>query len=296
MLKSMTGFGSFKIKNNEFEIKTDIKSVNNRYLDIQVKGPKTLIFIEDEIKKVISSKVNRGKIDVFIDLSYLDSSNIDFNIDFDLLKKYDDALSEMSDLIKLEKSYSVIDMLKLDSNILLLERKDLSENQSFVDLCLSCIDQASTNLLEMKTQEGYNIECDLKNKLTDVETIVKKIESYSEDIVKTKVQLLRQRVEDILSDEKVPLDEEKLVNEIVFYSDKLAIDEELVRLNSHLDLFHTMLEDSASNGKKIDFLIQEMNRETNTIGSKSANIDITKEVIELKSIIEKMREQVQNIE
>lgn len=296
MLKSMTGFGSFKIKNDEFEIKTDIKSVNNRYLDLQVKAPKTLAFIEDDIKKVISSKINRGKVDVYMDIHYLDSSNTDFNIDFDLLKKYDESLGQMSDFTNLDKSYSVIDIIKLDPNILLLERKDLSENKSFVDLCLTCVEEACGNLLEMKTQEGYNIECDLKNKLAEVKAIVDNIEKYSEDLVKVKVESLRERINEILSDESVPLDEDRLVNEIVFYSDKLAIDEELVRLNSHLDLFNTMLTDQNSNGKKIDFLIQEMNRETNTIGSKSANIEITKEVIELKSLIEKMREQVQNIE
>lgn len=296
MLKSMTGFGSYKIKDNEFEIKVDIKSVNNRYLDIQVKGPKSLAFMEEDIKNVISSKINRGKIDVFIDIQFLDSSNIDFNIDYNLLKKYNDSLTDLSNLSNLEKSFSVLDILRFDSNILLIERKDLNDNKTFVDLCLSCVDKACSNLLEMKIQEGYNIEYDLKNKLANVKELINKIEDFSEDLVSIKVQSLKERINGILSEENVPLDEDRLLNEIVFYSDKLDIDEEIVRLKSHLDLFNAMIADENSNGKKIDFLIQEMNRETNTIGSKTNSINVTKEVIELKSILEKIREQVQNIE
>lgn len=296
MIKSMTGFGTHKLSSENYEIKADIKSVNNRYLDIQIKGPKSIVFMEDELKRVISSKVSRGKIDCFVDIRFLNRSDNEFQIDYSLLKNYSDIINDMSSIIHISKDFNIIDLLKFDNNLLKIEKKELSEDSIFISLCKECIEKATLNFLEMKLQEGYNIGCDLKDKLLLIESIVSDIELKSKNLVNASVKILRERIAGILSEDNIPLDEDRLVNEIVFYSDRLSIDEEIVRLKSHINLFFTMLNDENSNGKKMDFLIQEMNRETNTIGSKSSSVEITNDVINLKSIIEKLREQVQNIE
>lgn len=296
MLKSMTGFGTYKNSNENYEIKVDIKSVNNRYLDIQIKGPKSIIFLEDELKKIISNKVNRGKIDVFIDIKYLNKKSSNFQIDEGLLENYLENISKINKIINSDTKISAIDLLKYDNSILSLEKTELSEDDSFVEICRECVDLASTKFLEMKLQEGYNIQYDLNKKLKELSSIVEKIDAASENIVENNVYSLKSRVLEILDSMDVKLDNDRLTNEIVFYTDRLSIDEELVRLKSHIELFDSNLNDDNSNGKKMDFIIQELNRESNTIGSKSSNSEITNDVINMKSIIEKMREQVQNIE
>lgn len=296
MLKSMTGFGTHKEKNDEFEIKVDIKSVNNRYLDIQIKGPKSIAFLDDELKKIISKNVNRGRIDVFIDIKFLNKKSSEFQVDYNLLESYLDKIKDISNFMNIENTFSPIDLLKYDNNILTMEKSELSEDLGFVSLCKKCVEAATSKFLEMKYQEGYNIEYDLNKKLTELKYIIEKIEGESKLIVQKNIEALKLRIKEILDLDGISLDEDRLVNEIVFYSDKLSIDEEIVRLKSHLDLFKSILTDEISNGKKLDFIIQELNRETNTIGSKSSNVDITNEVISMKSAIEKMREQVQNIE
>lgn len=296
MLKSMTGFGTHKVSNEDYEIKIDIKSVNNRYLDIQIKCPKSMIFLEDEIKRTISNYASRGKIDIFIDLKYLSKNTYDFKINKDLAETYISNLREIDSLLGSNSNYSSLDLVRFDSNLMIIDKVNLNEDKSFIELCLNCVNSSSRKFLEMKEQEGYNIQYDLNSKLVELKTIVDRIESLSSNVVKENINSLKVRIKDFLQSEDVSLNQDRLVNEIVFYSDKLSIDEELVRLNSHIKLLKDILNKEESNGKKMDFIIQELNRETNTIGSKSNNSQITNEVIDMKSIIEKMREQVQNIE
>lgn len=296
MIKSMTGFGTHTIISEEFDIKVDVKSVNNRYLDIQIKGPRSILFLDDELKKIISDKVNRGKVDVFIDIKSKGNYNLDLEIDYKLLDIYKEKLSELTKYMNLGREFNIFDLLHYDKDILNSQIIDLSENEFFINTCKECIEMASIKFLEMKLQEGYNIEYDLNSKLDELSNTVDYIEKLSKDVVSSNVNELKKRILEILYKEDVQLDEDRLINEIVFYTDKLAIDEEIVRMRSHIDLFKKVLNDEISSGKKLDFLIQEMNRETNTIGSKSANIDIINYIIDMKAIIEKMREQVQNIE
>lgn len=296
MIRSMTGYGSHKIITNNFEIKIDLRSVNNRYLDIIIRAPKSMLFIEDQLKKIISNKISRGKIDVFIDIKFIGDYDINLAIDYNLAEKYKLKLDELSEYLNIESEINVFDLVNYDQKILSLERMDLSENSEFIDSCIECIDIASSNLLEMKSQEGYNIVHDLKGKLDDLSLLLDEVESVSKTVVETNIEALKSRIQEFLDKEDVEIDEDRLVNEIVFYTDKMAIDEEIVRLRSHIDLFKENLNNDYSTGKKLDFLTQEMNRETNTIGSKSASINITDNVIQMKTIIEKIREQVQNIE
>lgn len=296
MIKSMTGFGTHTIINDEFDIKVDIKSVNNRYLDVQIKGPKSLFFLDDELKKIITKDANRGKIDIFIDIKSKGIYDMSLEIDYSLLDLYKNNLNVLIDYLKIDNNFQIFDLLAYDKDILSSKRVDLSENELFVTSCIECITKASSNFLEMRIQEGYNIEYDLNTKLKELSLILEKIELVAKDVVNANVNSLKERILEILNQDNVKLDEDRLINEIVFYTDKLSIDEEIVRLKSHINLFKNILVDDISSGKKLDFLIQEMNRETNTIGSKSASIDITNFIIDMKSIIEKMREQVQNIE
>lgn len=296
MIKSMTGFGTHTIINDEFDIKVDIKSVNNRYLDVQIKGPKSLFFLDDELKKIITKDANRGKIDIFIDIKSKGIYDMSLEIDYSLLDLYKNNLNVLIEYLKIDNNFQIFDLLAYDKDILSSKRVDLSENELFVTSCIECVTKASSNFLEMRIQEGYNIEYDLNTKLKELSLILDKIELVAKDVVNANVNSLKERILEILNQDNVKLDEDRLINEIVFYTDKLSIDEEIVRLKSHINLFKNILVDDISSGKKLDFLIQEMNRETNTIGSKSASIDITNFIIEMKSIIEKMREQVQNIE
>lgn len=296
MIKSMTGFGTHTIINDEFDIKVDIKSVNNRYLDVQIKGPKSLFFLDDELKKIITKDANRGKIDIFIDIKSKGIYDMSLEIDYSLLDLYKNNLNVLIDYLKIDNNFQIFDLLAYDKDILSSKRVDLSENELFVTSCIECITKASSNFLEMRIQEGYNIEYDLNTKLKELSLILEKIELVAKDVVNANVNSLKERILEILNQDNVKLDEDRLINKIVFYTDKLSIDEEIVRLKSHINLFKNILVDDISSGKKLDFLIQEMNRETNTIGSKSASIDITNFIIDMKSIIEKMREQVQNIE
>ncbi|NLW42869.1 MAG: YicC family protein, partial [Tissierellia bacterium] len=258
--------------------------------------PKSLFFLDDELKKIITKDANRGKIDIFIDIKSKGIYDMSLEIDYSLLDLYKNNLNVLIEYLKIDNNFQIFDLLAYDKDILSSKRVDLSENELFVTSCIECVTKASSNFLEMRIQEGYNIEYDLNTKLKELSLILDKIELVAKDVVNANVNSLKERILEILNQDNVKLDEDRLINEIVFYTDKLSIDEEIVRLKSHINLFKNILVDDISSGKKLDFLIQEMNRETNTIGSKSASIDITNFIIEMKSIIEKMREQVQNIE
>ena len=243
MIKSMTGFGTHTIINDEFDIKVDIKSVNNRYLDVQIKGPKSLLFLDDDLKKIITSSTKRGKVDVFIDIKSKGNYDMNLEIDYILLDLYKNNLNNLIEYLEIDKNFQIFDLLSYDKDILNSKRIDLSENELFVASCIECVTKASSNFLEMKLQEGYNIEHDLNIKLEELSIIIKEIELVAKDVVNANVNSLKERISEILTQEDVKLDEDRLINEIVFYTDKLSIDEEIVRLKSHIDLFKKILAD-----------------------------------------------------
>lgn len=296
MIKSMTGYGVSILRNDLMEVKVEMKSVNNRYLDIQVRSPKFMLFMEDSIKKAISSVVARGKIDVFINVQLIGTHNVQLNIDYSLAVEYVNKIKELNKFTGNDSEINIIDVLKLDDSIFSVKKEDYSENKEFIETIMKCVEECLTKFLEMKAKEGYNIETDLKAKLSDLSDYVSKVEDYSESVVKLSIENLKTRINSFLESESIEIDNDRLMNEIVFYTDKLSIDEEIVRMKSHISMFYDILNDENVSGKKLDFLIQEMNRETNTIGSKSGLIEITNIVIEMKAIIEMLREQVQNIE
>lgn len=291
MIKSMTGFGrgNYEIDGRKYTV--EIKSVNHKYSDITVKLPRVLSFLEDSVRKQIASNISRGKVDVFI--TFEDFSEKVTNIRFNksLAKEYVKQLKELAEETGLDYSINVLDISKFP-DILKLED---SENEELVSNELKiAVQSAIYSFVEMRAQEGNKLVEDMKNRIKGIEKIVEEISNFSSTLVPEYIEKLDARIKEYLKTDVV--DEARLAQEIVIYSDKCSIEEELTRLRSHISQFNNLLKGASPIGKKLDFLVQEMNREVNTIGSKANSLDITNRVIEIKTEIENIREQVQNIE
>ena len=291
MIKSMTGFGrgNYEIDGRKYTV--EIKSVNHKYSDITVKLPRVLSFLEDSVRKQIASNISRGKVDVFI--TFEDFSEKVTNIRFNksLAKEYVKQLKELAEETGLDYSINVLDISKFP-DILKLED---SENEELVSNELKiAVQSAIYSFIEMRAQEGNKLVEDMKNRIKGIEKIVEEISNFSSTLVPEYIEKLDARIKEYLKTDVV--DEARLAQEIVIYSDKCSIEEELTRLRSHISQFNNLLKGASPIGKKLDFLVQEMNREVNTIGSKANSLEITNRVIEIKTEIENIREQVQNIE
>jgi uncharacterized protein (TIGR00255 family) len=290
-MKSMTGFGkaSYKAEGRTYDI--EIKSVNHRYCDINVKMPRSLSYLEDNVKKEIMEKSHRGKIDVYIAFENESAMGKNIKINKEIAKIYIDELKELAKENNINADIPVTEISKLPDVLVIQNVED--EDIIWSEL-KQCLDEAIENIEIMKTREGNQICEDLKTRLDDIEKKVLEISQHSTGLVEEYVVKLEARIKEILKTDTV--DKERLNQEIVIYADKCSIEEELTRLKSHIAQFKGMLNDTKPVGKKIDFLIQEMNREINTIGSKSGSIEITNLVIEVKAKLEDVREQIQNIE
>lgn len=292
MIKSMTGFGRSKYENEEREYTVEIKSVNNRYSDISIKMPRNLSSLEEKIKKQITTAISRGKIDVFITFINNSEKGKDIKINTELAKMY------IKELKQLAKEGEIIDNINVTEVIRLPEVLNISLENDDEELILSeltvCTKTAIDSFIAMRETEGLKIKEDLQNRINIISKKIDKINSISTGLVEEYVVKLEKRINDILKTSVV--DETRLAQEIVIYSDKCSIEEEITRLRSHILQFTNLLETSGPIGKKLDFLVQEMNRETNTIGSKANSLEITNLVVDLKTEIENIREQIQNIE
>lgn len=291
-MKSMTGFGRAKLEKNNRIYNIEIKSVNHKYNDISVKFPKSLSYTEDKIKKEISSNIARGKIDVYISFENYSNEGKQIIINKELVSEYIKELKILAEQNNLNLNIPITEITKLPD---VLTLKQVENNEDIIENeLLECLKEAINNFSKMREQEGNKIKEDLLIRINKIETEVKNISEYSTRLVEEYVVKLEQRVKEILKTDIV--DEARLAMEVVIYADKCSVEEELTRLKSHIIQFKNMLEESKPIGKKIDFLIQEMNRETNTIGSKSGSLEITNLVINIKTELEDIREQVQNIE
>ena len=292
MIKSMTGFGRSKYENEEREYTVEIKSENNRYSDISIKMPRNLSSLEEKIKKQITTAISRGKIDVFITFINNSEKGKDIKINTELAKMY------IKELKQLAKEGEIIDNINVTEVIRLPEVLNISLENDDEELILSeltvCTKNAIDSFIAMRETEGLKIKEDLQNRINIISKKIDKINSISTGLVEEYVVKLEKRINDILKTSVV--DETRLAQEIVIYSDKCSIEEEITRLRSHILQFTNLLETSGPIGKKLDFLVQEMNRETNTIGSKANSLEITNLVVDLKTEIENIREQIQNIE
>lgn len=290
-MKSMTGFGRASLESNGKNYIIEIKTVNNKYSDITVKSPKRLSFMEDKIRKQIANRITRGKVEVSV--SFFDFSNKSKNVvlNKEIAKEYIKQLREIADENNLSENISVVEIAKLPD---ILNSIDSDNDEEIASEALQCLNMALDSLIEMRKTEGENIKQDLLVRIERVQNLVDKIAENSKGIVEEYVSKLEKRVKEILKTDVV--DENRIAQEAVIYADKTSIEEELTRLNSHIVQFKELVNSDGPVGKKLDFMMQEMNRETNTIGSKAGSGEITKAVIDLKVELEDIREQIQNIE
>lgn len=291
-MKSMTGFGRSKLEENSREYIVEIKSVNHKYSDISIKLPRNIMCFEEKIKKIISNNISRGKVDVFVTFNNYSDEGKDVIINKELAKSYINQLRELASESGLDDKIRVTEITKMP-DVLQLKIEDDESDIIWQEL-EKCVNQAVANFIEMRETEGERIKQDLLTRINNVENLENSIFSNTTGLIEEYVVKLRERIKEILQTDVV--DEARLAQEIVIYADKCSIEEELTRLRSHIAQFRSLLESKEPVGKKIDFLIQEMNRETNTIASKSVKLEITNLAIEVKTAIEDIREQIQNIE
>lgn len=291
-MKSMTGYGRAKIENDTREYIVEVKSVNHKYLDINIKLPKTLFCIEDKIRKVISNKISRGKIDIFVTYINYGIEGKTILINKDIAKMYIKEIEEIATENNIASGIRATEISKFPEVLnVIVDEED--EEKIWLELN-KCLEKALDNFIEMRTTEGEKIKEDLKQRLDEIDENINEIFKNSTGLVEEYVVKLRKRIQEILNTDVV--DETRLAQEIVIYSDKTSIEEEITRIKSHIIQFKELLNSEGAIGKKADFIIQEMNREINTIGSKSGKFEITQLVIKIKTQIEDIREQIQNIE
>ena len=292
MIKSMTGYGSAKGSVEDLTITVELKSVNNRYLDTSVRMPRSFLFAEDAVKNAVQSKISRGKVDVFVSVDSSASDDVVVRVNEPLLKSYIDALRHITEEYALRDDLTVSTVSRLP-DVLSVEKKD-QDADAIAEGIREITDRALADFDIMREREGQKLKDDILSRLVVIETLLAAIEREAPKTVEDYRTRLRQKMEEVLNGAGV--DENRLLQEAALYADHIAVDEETVRLHSHISQLRTMLSGGSPIGRKIDFLIQEFNREANTIGSKCQNSDIAHVVVDLKSEIEKIREQIQNIE
>ena len=291
MIRSMTGFGRSKYEIDGREYTVDIRSVNHKYSDISVKMPRTIAYLEDKVRKEILANVSRGKIDVFITMEDFSEKGKQIKLNKELAKAYINELKSLAEETGIRCDLNVVDITKYPD---VLNIKDEENEELIWNELKKCLDDAIANFINMREIEGNKMKLDIVERIKGISTKVSEISEFSSGLIDEYILKLNTRIKELLNTDIV--DENRLAQEIVIYSDKCSIEEELTRLNSHISQFLDLIEKDSPIGKKFDFIVQEMNREINTIGSKANSLDITNRVIEIKTEIENVREQIQNIE
>ncbi|MDY3332801.1 MAG: YicC/YloC family endoribonuclease [Gallibacter sp.] len=293
MLKSMTGYGLGEFTNENKKITVEIKAVNQRYCDISVRLPRKYMFAEEEIKSDIKNTIHRGKVDVFISVENIGEPDVEIYVDNNLAQEYKIALFNLADKLEIEQKLS-LEYISSIKDVVTTRPKEADQDDIKNEI-LSAVNVAITNFDQMRITEGEKLKADILTKNEDITKLLSEIKSIAVKLP----EIFKQRLTDKLSnllDGNTAINEDRIVQEVAIFADRASIDEEITRLESHIKQLIEIVSIGGPCGKKIDFLIQEMNRETNTIGSKANDLDITKIVVEIKSNIEKIREQVQNIE
>ena len=291
-LLSMTGYGSAKGSVEGQEITVELKSVNNRYLDCSVRLPRNFLFAEDPVKQAVSAGVSRGKVDVFVSAQASQDSGTVVSVNEELARGYRDAVARIAETLGLESGLNAFSLARFP-DVLTVERCELDKDKAAAalsDITAKAVEEFNA----MREREGERLRQDMLGKLETIEGLVSVVEERSPQTVKEYRERLEARLRDILADRS--LDEQRVITEAAIFADRTAVDEETVRLRSHIAQFRTMLEEGSPIGRKMDFLVQEFNRESNTIGSKCSDASLAKVVVDLKSEIEKIREQLQNVE
>lgn len=292
MIKSMTGFGRGSSQEEGKEFIVEIKTVNHRYVDIFVKYPRQLSFLEDKVRDVVGKSLSRGKIDVYISFEDKGEDSKTVFLDEALAKAYIRSINLMKETFNLEDGASAA-LVSRFPDVLRVEKAEADEGKIWA-LLKRALENALDSLIAMRIKEGTELRGSLLEKADYIEIIIKAISQRSPEVVREYKAKLESRIKEIM--EQQVIDENRLAMEVAIFADRCSIDEEIVRLGSHIVQLRETLNSKQPVGRKLDFLVQEMNREINTIGSKANDLIITKNVIDLKSEIEKIREQIQNIE
>lgn len=291
MIRSMTGFGRSKYEIDGREYIVDIKSVNHKYNDISIKMPRVISYLEDKVRKEILSNVSRGKIDVFISMEDFSEKGKEIKLNKEIAKAYIKELRELATETDIDCKINVIDISRFPDVLCI---KDEENEELIWSELKHCLDEAINNFISMRETEGNKMKEDIRSRLNIINGKIYEISSFSSGLIEEYIIKLNTRVKELMNTDIV--DENRLAQEIVIFSDKSSIEEELTRLNSHMSQFIDLLEKDSPVGKKFDFIVQEMNREINTIGSKANCLEITNRVIDIKTELENVREQIQNIE
>lgn len=292
MIKSMTGFGYGEAQNETKKITIEIKAVNHRYLDLNIKAPRNFLAFETYIRNYISEHLSRGKIDIYVNLEVNTDNQYDIIYNEQLAKKYYDKIMLISKQYNLDGDISAASLSRYNE---VLQLKEVEESSDEIqELLKTALQNACDELITTRTSEGRRLQKDLSLKLDTLSQYVDYIELKSPLIISKYKEKLTSKIHDLTTDNNI--DESRIAIEVTMMADKICIDEEIVRLKSHISEVKKAIESSDSVGRKLDFVAQELNREANTILSKSTDVDIANTGIEMKTIIEKIREQIQNIE
>ena len=293
MAISMTGFGRGEFKNDNYHFLVECKTINHKYCDINVRLPRKISFLEDKIRNYVKNFVKRGRVDLYIKLDLIGSEDVNLKFDDKLATQYVNILKEIKEKFDLQDDISVMNVAKFPE-IAKCEEKEEDEDL-YWSMLKEALDMSMEKLTQMRKEEGEKLAIDTIERCDILANLIDEIEKYSNTVVDEYREKLNNRISEILENPSI-IDENRLAQEVAIFADKSSITEEIVRFRSHIEQLRKTVEKNDSIGRKIDFLIQEMNREVNTTGSKSSNINITNLVVEVKSELEKIREQIQNIE
>lgn len=292
MIKSMTGYGSAKGTVEGLDIHVELKSVNNRYLDCSVRLPRSFLFAEDMVKSLVQKHISRGKVDVFLNVDSSAAGDMTVRVNEGLLKGYVEAIGHIAEEYGLTNDISALSVARFP-DVLTVEKRDLDAEAISAGM-EKIVEAALQDFDSMRLREGEKLCEDVLSRLETISSLVSQVEEKTPETVAAYRQRLEQKMAEVLG--TAGIDENRILAEAAVFADHIAVDEETVRLRSHMSQLRTMIQGNSPTGRKIDFLIQEFNREANTIGSKCQNSEIAHVVVDLKSEIEKIREQIQNIE
>lgn len=292
MIKSMTGYGKSEQIIDSLNVTVEIKSVNHRYFEFSARVPREYGFLEEKLKKYCNSLITRGKVECYVSVEDLEEREMEVNVNETLAAGYVKALKELSERFGLKDDISAVTLSRYPDVITL--HKASEDEERIWNAVKTVAETAVSKFIEMRETEGSKLRGDILSRADYIIECVEFIEGRSPETVREYNEKLKQRMKELLGDAAV--DEQRLLNEAAIYADKIAVDEETVRLRSHISQLREFMNSSEAIGRKLDFLVQEINREANTIGSKAQDVDIAKKVIAIKAEVEKIREQVQNIE
>ena len=292
MIKSMTGYGTAAGASGKLALTVELKSVNNRFLDVSVKLPRSYSFAEEPVKSLVQQKLGRGKVDVFVNIDASKADDVVVRLNEPVVNAYVTALRQLAEQYDVPFDTGTTGLSRLP-DVFIMEKQQVDAEAFTADL-LAVAAQAADAICAMRETEGARLASDLQQKLDELEAFRQQVAARSPETVREYQERLLAKMQEVLG--TAGIDESRILTEAALYADKVAVDEELVRLDSHIHQFRELLADGGAVGRKLDFLIQELNREVNTIGSKCTDLNITKIVLDMKSLIEKIREQAQNIE